>query len=81
MNEAISMVFVVVDDGDVRGALARLLRSAGYQVEPYDCVDTFLGNADFAHRPACALLDLQLPGRSGLTVQRELHATLPIIFI
>ncbi|CAB3789558.1 Response regulator protein TmoT [Pararobbsia alpina] len=75
------MVFVVDHDDDMRGALARPLRSAGYRVEAYDCADTFLGYADLAHCPACALLDLQLPERSGLTVQRKLHATLPIIFI
>jgi FixJ family two-component response regulator len=80
MNQ-LSSVFVVDDDEPVRRALARLLRSAGYRVETFETAGAFMEHADLTSRPACLLLDLQLPDLSGLALQRELHAMLPIIFI
>jgi FixJ family two-component response regulator len=78
-----TIVFVVDDDASVREALNSLIRSAGFPVESFASAEEFL-----QHRrpeiPACLVLDVRLPDRSGLLVQRELTAkgcTLPVIFI
>ncbi|TDN57821.1 response regulator [Paraburkholderia sp. BL10I2N1] len=76
-----SVVFVVDDDEHVRIALGRLIRSAGYRVETFDSAEAFIARADLEGHPACLLLDLQLPGLSGLALQRQLHEWLPIIFM
>jgi FixJ family two-component response regulator len=74
-------VFIVDDDDSVRGALARLLRASGYQVECFDSPRAFLERADLASLPACLVLDLQMPGMTGLEVQRKLDQQLPIVFL
>ena len=74
-------VFIVDDDGSVRRALCRLLCSVGYQAEAFDTAQSFLDNADLGDRPACVVLDLQLPDLSGLEVQRRLNMKFPVIFI
>jgi FixJ family two-component response regulator len=74
-------VFVVDDDDSVRGALARLLRASGYQVEGFDSPRAFLERADLGDLPACLVLDLQMPGMTGLEVQRQLDQRLPIVFL
>jgi FixJ family two-component response regulator len=74
-------VFVVDDDDSVRGALARLLRASDYQVECYESPQAFLERADLANLPACLVLDLQMPGMTGLEVQRKLDQRLPIVFL
>lgn len=76
-----SLVFVVDDDASVRGALTRLIQSAGYQVRTYDSAQAFLDSVRDDACPACLVLDIQMPGISGLELQRELKATLPLIFI
>ncbi|MDN0077162.1 response regulator [Crenobacter sp. SG2303] len=76
-----SLVFIVDDDDEVRRALARLVRSAGYHVEAFESAGSFLNDADLLSRPACLLLDLQLPDVSGLELQREVRMILPVIFI
>jgi FixJ family two-component response regulator len=85
MNEfalsSASRVFVVDDDDGVRRALGRLLRAAGYATEVFGSARAFLANADLASGPACLVLDLKLPGLSGLDLQRELNMSLPIIFV
>ncbi|NML30549.1 response regulator transcription factor [Paraburkholderia antibiotica] len=81
MNETATRVFVVDDDESVRGALARLLRVSGYQVECFETPQAFLERADLTGTPACLLLDLQMPGMSGLEVQRKLDQLLPIVFL
>jgi len=81
LNEATPLVFVIHIDDDVRQATTRLLRSADYHVEAYGCAQIFLEVADFNHRPACALIDLQLPDRAGLILQQKLRSTLPIVFM
>jgi FixJ family two-component response regulator len=77
------MVFVVEDDPSVREALAGLIRSAGWNVEVYVSAHEFLArpNADV---PSCLVLDVGLPGLSGLDLQSrmaELHQDIPIVFI
>ena len=74
----------VVDDEDaIRKALKRLLRSAGMNVHTYASGTEFLQSLT-AHRPDCAVLDIRMPGMTGLDVQARLRAddvALPIIFI
>jgi RNA polymerase sigma factor (sigma-70 family) len=77
------VVFVVDDDLSVRLSLKFLISTVGLQVESFDSADTFL------HRkppdvPSCLVLDVRLPGLSGLDLQRELAARnmrIPIVFV
>jgi FixJ family two-component response regulator len=77
------MVFVVDDDESMREAVSSLIRSVGLRVETFASAKDFL-QANRPQVPACLVLDVRLPGRSGLEVQRELAAAnnpIPIIFI
>jgi FixJ family two-component response regulator len=77
------IVIVVDDDPGVRDSLGKLLRSAGFRVSLLGSVSEFL-KADCPEGPACLVLDVRLPGQSGLELQRELAGAkrqLPIIFI
>jgi FixJ family two-component response regulator len=77
------LVFVVDDDESVRRALARLIRSIGLEVQTFASPSSFLAHRR-PDRPACAILDLRMPGVSGLTVQEELARTaadIPIVFL
>jgi FixJ family two-component response regulator len=83
MADAIPTVIVIDDDPAVRESIGGLLRSVGLQAKLFASVDEFL-KAGRPHGPACLVLDVRLPGRSGLDFQRELAAAniqLPIIFI
>jgi FixJ family two-component response regulator len=76
------VVHLVEDDASVRRATARLLRAAGYLVRTYADGTEFL--AASAKGPGCVVLDLQLPGLSGLEIQRCLSKTdeaLPVVFL
>jgi FixJ family two-component response regulator len=76
-------VFVVDDDAPVRDGLKLLLRSIGHRVEAYASGQEFL-NAYNDDRPGCLVLDVRMPGMSGLDLQERLNerqAILPIIFI
>jgi FixJ family two-component response regulator len=76
-------VFVVDDDEGVRSALALLLKSMGQPAATYASAADFLADYD-AERPGCALLDVRMPGMSGLELQDELNrrgVVLPVIFI
>ena len=76
-------VYVVDDDASVRTALKRLLGSVGFACQTFGTADEFL-RTPRTEGPQCLLLDLRLPGTSGLDVQRELagiERPLPIIFI
>lgn len=77
------MVFVVEDDASVREALAGLIRSAGWNVEVYVSAHEFLARPR-TDVPSCLVLDVGLPGLSGLDLQSrmaELHHDVPIVFI
>jgi FixJ family two-component response regulator len=83
MTDSEALVFVVDDDGSVRKALARLIRSVGLNVETFASAREFLAREPHPS-PACLILDIRMPGSSGLDLQKELAATgsaLPIIFM
>jgi FixJ family two-component response regulator len=83
MTEAQPSVVVIDDDPDIREALRTLLRSVGLQGRAFASVPEFL-KSERPEGPTCLVLDVRLPGRSGLDFQRELCAAnidLPIIFI
>jgi len=78
-----STVFVIDDDPSVRKALARLLRSAGQRAETLVSAEEFL-NREHYNGPGCLVLDVYLPGLTGLDLQEALARAgyhLPIIFI
>lgn len=75
------LVFIVDDDDSVRKAIARLIRSAGYRVEVFASAREFLDRADAPACLSCLVLDIQMPGISGIQLQHQLEETLPIIFI
>jgi FixJ family two-component response regulator len=81
--EASPVVFVVDDDASVRSALSNLFRSVGLTAEVFASPQEFL-HGDEPEGPACIVLDVRFPGRSGLDLQRDLAAAnrpLPIIFM
>ena len=73
-------VYLVDDDASVRRGLGRLLKSAGYDVVTCDTPETYL--ALTSHRkPSCLLLDVRMPGMTGLELQRALHDGHPPIIL
>ena len=77
------IVFVVDDDPSVRSSLKFLLSTVGLHVESFDSADGFL-NKNPLDGPSCLVLDVRLPGLSGLDFQRELAARnirIPIVFL
>jgi two-component system, LuxR family, response regulator FixJ len=82
-NNARPTIFIVDDDAAVRDALKLLLRSVGQAVETYGSAQEFL-DAYAEDRPGCLVLDIRMPGMSGLELQQKLnerHSIIPIIFI
>jgi FixJ family two-component response regulator len=78
-----SSVAIVDDDADFRGSVARLLRSVGLDTRLFASVAEYLGSEP-PDCPTCLILDVRMPGQSGLDFQRDLvaaNAALPIIFI
>jgi RNA polymerase sigma factor (sigma-70 family) len=79
-----SIVFVVDDDAFVREALSNLIRSVGLVVQTFPTAQAFL-DSERPDAPACLVLDVRLPGKSGLDLQRELARgegdPVPIVFI
>lgn len=76
-------VFVVDDDEAVRDSLSLLIRSVGLEVESYESAAAFLEDLD-SERPGCLVLDVRMPGMSGLELQDRLlqqGTALPVIFI
>jgi FixJ family two-component response regulator len=83
MNARADQVYLVDDEPAVLKALARLLRSAGYQVLAFQSAAEFLAQYQ-PETPACLVLDLSMPGRSGLELQQWLaqaHDPLPVVFL
>jgi FixJ family two-component response regulator len=83
MAEAKAIVFVVDDDASVREGLGSLIRSAGLRVETFASAQEFLARPQ-ADVPSCLVLDVRLPGLSGLDLQKrlaEVNIEIPIVFI
>jgi FixJ family two-component response regulator len=83
MSDALPVVFVVDDDPSVRRAIQRLIASVGLQVDVFASAQEFL-RSKRPDAPSCMVLDIRLPGKSGLDFQRELAGAnihIPIIFI
>jgi FixJ family two-component response regulator len=83
MNSLEPTVFVVDDDISVREAITNLLRSVRLRVETFSTAQAFRSRPRYAG-PTCLVLDVRLPGSSGLDLQQQLaqaHEKIPIIFI
>lgn len=83
MKSPQNCVYVVEDDPSMRGALKNLLLSVGLEAKLFETAQEFL-DADRPGIPSCLILDVRLPGISGLDLQKELslhHVRIPIIFI
>ena len=83
MNENDPLVCVIDDDSLIRDSLSRLLRSAGLKVQTFGSAQEFLTNRP-SEAPSCLVLDVQMPGISGLELQRELgedEPRVPIVFM
>lgn len=78
-----ALVFVVDDDASVRKSLARLVKAAGYEAEAFGSVRDFLARPPY-EGPCCLVLDVRMPGLTGLDLQDALRAAgqhLAIVFI
>ena len=83
MGDANPSVLVIDDDPEFRDSVARLLRTVRLETRQFSSVSDFL-KADPSEGPTCLVLDVRMPGRSGLELQRDLAAAnrqVPIIFI
>jgi len=83
MKADVSTVYIVDDDAAVRGALLMLLKSVGLRGSGYGSAQEFL-NSYQAHQPGCLVLDVRMPGLSGLELQQQLNlrgVTLPVLFM
>jgi FixJ family two-component response regulator len=83
MLDDTATILVIDDDVELRNSIGRLLRSVGLNTKLFESVSDFLKSEPTAG-PSCLVLDVRLPGQSGLEFQRELAAAgreLPIIFI
>jgi FixJ family two-component response regulator len=83
MTTIAPMVFVVDDDASVRKSLTRVLAASGYAVEEFASAGAFLTRERYAG-PCCLVLDVRMPGLSGLDLQTALHAAghrLSIVFV
>ena len=83
MAEAKPTVLIIDDDPAIRNSISRLLRSVGLDAQLFESIPEFL-KAERPNGATCLVLDVNLPGRSGLDLQCELAATnkqIPIVFI
>ena len=83
MNEKESLICVIDDDFSIRESLSDLLTSAGKNVKTFSSAQEFLTNPPL-EAPSCLVLDVQMPGISGLDLQRKLghsDSHIPIIFM
>ena len=73
MTPAPAMVYIVDDDDAVRSALRLLIKSVGLAVEAYASAPRLPRATSTADRPGCLVLDVRMPGMSGLELQQELN--------
>jgi FixJ family two-component response regulator len=80
-----SLIYLVDDDASVRRSLSRLVRQAGYEEQSFDSAEAFLAACpEFFSQPACAVVDLHMPGLNGLDLQQQFNDRAfhcPVIFI
>jgi FixJ family two-component response regulator len=83
MSAIKTVVYIVEDDASFRKSMERLVRASGFEAISFESADSFL-EQPCIQRPACLLLDVQLPGIDGLDLQQKLiekGSSLPIIFM
>src|SRR5581483_10693259 len=83
MKDLPATVFVIDDDEAVRNSLRLLLKSVGLPVKTYASAKEFLPSYD-ANQPGCMVLDIRMPGMSGLELLQQLNmsgSTIPVVFI
>ncbi|HTT05767.1 MAG TPA: response regulator transcription factor [Steroidobacteraceae bacterium] len=83
MKDPVATVFVIDDDEAVRNSLRLLLKSVGLAVRTFASAQEFLPTYA-ADQPGCLILDIRMPGMSGLELQQQLNlrgATIPVVFI
>ncbi len=83
MRQSDTLIAIVDDDSSVREGLRSLIRSAGFRVETFESAREFLARPG-AGAPSCLVLDLQMPGLSGLGLQKrmaEVGLEIPIVFL
>ena len=79
----VPLISIVDDDDFFRNSLDNLIRSVGFRVEGFSSAEAFL-NSDQVRDTACLILDVRMPGMSGLELQRQIAAAnwrIPIIFV
>lgn len=84
MLEKNATIYIVDDDFSVRNGLSRLLKSFGYETKEYASANEYLQNPAPIESYGCIILDLKMPGLSGLDMQKKLNmleTSLPVIFI
>lgn len=84
MKRSAAMVFIADDDHSVRKGLERLLKSAGLKVETFASAESVLQRKPYRGGPSCLVLDVRMPGLSGVDLQKKLiekGISLPVIFI
>jgi FixJ family two-component response regulator len=84
MLDAKPHILIIDDDPEFRDSVGRLLRTVGLDARQFSSVAEFLSDHPTSDRPTCLVVDVRMPGQSGLDLQRELIAAnrnLPIIFI
>jgi len=83
MKAPVETVIVVDDDDAVRASLRLLLKSVGLEVQTFGSASEFLGSYN-AQQPGCLVLDVRMPGLSGMELQEQLNlrgAIIPVIFV
>ena len=83
MTDDNPVIFIIDDDPSMRATLADVMRSVGLEVRTFTSAQEFLGG-DVPDAPACLVLDVRLPGQSGLDLHRTLRESgvgLPVVFI
>lgn len=77
------LISIVDDDASVREGLSRLLSSVGFRVNTFASAEAYL-SSEHPRRADCLILDVRMPGKSGIELQRQLmanHSEIPVVFI
>ena len=80
---AAPLISIVDDDDSLRNSLNNLIRSVGFRAQGFSSAEAFL-NSNQLHDTACLILDVRMPGMSGLDLQRQMvadNSRIPIVFI